>query len=277
MTTTSTTVHIETPDGTVAAEPLGEGDPPLMLVHGWACRRSHMRRLATDLSANHETLNLDLLGHGDSDAPHVDYRLDRLALGLAAAIEQQLGRPAVVIGHSMGAAVTLELIRMRPALVRAAVLLDCTPIVRDPQVTSMMEHHRVVFAAPEYLDEMEPFVRSLFIPESPPEIVEQVVEDMLACPQHVISSAMHAMADWDGPAALGAARTPLLHISTGAFGTGVELAGLAPDLRLGLAVGTGHFLQMEVPAQVEAMIERFLDIAIPDGATSPPPPSIPTA
>ena len=37
-----------------------------------------------------------------------------------------------------------------------------------------------------------------------------------------------------------------------------------PDLHVGMTVGAGHFHQLEVPEQVTAMIERFLEVAITD-------------
>jgi hypothetical protein len=38
---------------------------------------------------------------------------------------------------------------------------------------------------------------------------------------------------------------------------------LCPQLINGQTVGAGHFNQLEVPEQVNAMIERFLAIALP--------------
>ena len=35
---------------------------------------------------------------------------------------------------------------------------------------------------------------------------------------------------------------------------------LKPDLEVGITVGAGHFHQLEVPEQVNAMIERFLQL-----------------
>jgi pimeloyl-ACP methyl ester carboxylesterase len=40
------------------------------------------------------------------------------------------------------------------------------------------------------------------------------------------------------------------------------LRAIKPDLELGITVGAGHFHQLEVPEQVNAMIERFLQVAV---------------
>jgi pimeloyl-ACP methyl ester carboxylesterase len=37
---------------------------------------------------------------------------------------------------------------------------------------------------------------------------------------------------------------------------------IEPDLEVGITVGAGHFHQLEVPEQVNAMIERFLAVSL---------------
>jgi pimeloyl-ACP methyl ester carboxylesterase len=39
--------------------------------------------------------------------------------------------------------------------------------------------------------------------------------------------------------------------------------GVFPDILYGKTVGSGHFCQLEVPEQINAMIDRFLTIALP--------------
>jgi pimeloyl-ACP methyl ester carboxylesterase len=41
----------------------------------------------------------------------------------------------------------------------------------------------------------------------------------------------------------------------------VRLRAIKPDLHVGITVGAGHFHPLEVPEQVNGMIERFLDVA----------------
>ncbi len=49
----------------------------------------------------------------------------------------------------------------------------------------------------------------------------------------------------------------------GSAGTDVlRLLEIKPDLEVGITVGAGHFHQLEVPEQVNAMIERFLAISL---------------
>jgi pimeloyl-ACP methyl ester carboxylesterase len=51
-------------------------------------------------------------------------------------------------------------------------------------------------------------------------------------------------------------RVPVLVITAGE--PEADLGERIADLTLGRTVGAGHFVQLEVPDQVNAMIERFL-------------------
>lgn len=60
-----------------------------------------------------------------------------------------------------------------------------------------------------------------------------------------------------------AAVLPRVHVPVLAISAGEPEAGLSEhiaDLTLGRTVGSGHFVQLEAPDQVNAMIERFLTL-----------------
>ena len=70
------------------------------------------------------------------------------------------------------------------------------------------------------------------------------------------------MGEWDGEAATRACGVPMLHISADVpINDAAALRALNPLLRTGQTVGAGHFHQLQVPEQVNAMIERFLLLA----------------
>ncbi len=66
--------------------------------------------------------------------------------------------------------------------------------------------------------------------------------------------------EFDDVAAVLACRAPFLYIDAGTPNVDVNrLRRMAPHLALGRTVGSGHFNQLEVPDQVNAMIARFLE------------------
>ncbi len=86
--------------------------------------------------------------------------------------------------------------------------------------------------------------------------------------QHVMVSAYQALGGYD---AARAARvtTPSLYIAANEPSPRADMSRvrqILPTLAFGQTVGSGHFCQLEVPDQVNAMIDRFLAIGTRPGA-----------
>jgi pimeloyl-ACP methyl ester carboxylesterase len=86
---------------------------------------------------------------------------------------------------------------------------------------------------------------------------------MLASPRHVIASAWEQLRKVDGKSAAQACTVPALFINAATWRPELErLQELCPHVMLGQTVGAGHFNMLEVPDQVNAMIERFLILTV---------------
>ena len=91
-----------------------------------------------------------------------------------------------------------------------------------------------------------------------------IVDHMCATPQPVAAAVVRGVSEWSGRDRFARCAAPVLLLRTdvGPDSDVLRLRELKPDLEVGITVGAGHFHQLEVPDQVNAMIERFL-------ATSP--------
>ncbi|MEJ7755035.1 MAG: alpha/beta hydrolase [Nocardioidaceae bacterium] len=89
-------------------------------------------------------------------------------------------------------------------------------------------------------------------------------------PRHVVLSAWeNGFFGFDSAEVVAACRMPFMYVDAGTPNVDLEeLRRLCPTLVLGRTVGAGHFHQLEVPDQVNAMIERFLVLAINDRRSS---------
>jgi pimeloyl-ACP methyl ester carboxylesterase len=101
------------------------GRPPLVFLHGGGQTRHSWDRTAVRMSeVGWETFQLDARGHGDSDwDPDGDYRIDAFVDDLIAFLGT-LGRPAVVVGASLGGITALTVAGEHPGLVAGLVLVD---------------------------------------------------------------------------------------------------------------------------------------------------------
>jgi len=103
----------------------GEG-PTVLLVHGSAVDHRTWTIQLTTLRDRVRLLAYDRRGAGRSPLPEGrDFvTVEELAADAAALLEGHGGGPAVACGSSFGGVVVLELVRQRPELVRAAMLLE---------------------------------------------------------------------------------------------------------------------------------------------------------
>jgi pimeloyl-ACP methyl ester carboxylesterase len=249
---------------TLAYEATGTGDPPFVFVHGWTCNHTHFAPQVAHFGRRHRVVAVDLRGHGASDAPEQEYTVSGFADDVAWLCEQVgVSRP-ILVGHSMGGTVVLDVAARYPELPRAVVMIDAAPIVGTSPSADMAAEVAAALAGPEGAATraaiIEGATASLHLD---PALHAKVKADMNAVPAHVANSAVANGTLWDGEAAARACRVPALHIGADdPHNDAAALRALNPCLRTGQTVGAGHFNQLEVPDQVNAMIERFLEVAM---------------
>jgi|DewCreStandDraft_2_1066082.scaffolds.fasta_scaffold00195_78 pimeloyl-ACP methyl ester carboxylesterase len=242
----------------------GTGDPPVLLVHGWCCDHTYFAPQFEHFRREHRTVAVDLRGHGQSDKPEQDYTIAGFADDLAwLCRELGLSKP-VVIGHSMGGVIAVELARRHADLPAAVVALDA-PLAPPPGRRERSLRLIEALRGPHYREAQREFVAQvLFLSTDDAQRKARIVDAMSSAPQHVMAGAYAARYAWDGETALKACRVPLLSIAAAVPLTDpARLRELCPHAVTGQTVGAGHFLQLEVPEQVNAMIDRFLRIALP--------------
>lgn len=99
---------------------------PLILVHGFGGSIGHWRKNIPVLAASgYRVFALDLLGFGGSDKPPLDYSLDLWKALLKDFWAEQVQEPAVFVGNSIGALLSLMLIADYPEIATGGILLNC--------------------------------------------------------------------------------------------------------------------------------------------------------
>jgi len=102
---------------------VGQG-PDVLLIHGAGGSTHSWARLAPLLAETHRVIMLDLPGQGFTRSPKGRARLPDVAADIAALAGQEGWRPQMIIGHSAGAAVALEMVRKGLATPEAVVLIN---------------------------------------------------------------------------------------------------------------------------------------------------------
>jgi non-heme chloroperoxidase len=119
-------------DLNLVATEVGKHHPELVVfLHGAGQTRHSWRATVSAVAAaGYHVLSLDLRGHGDSDwSPGGDYCSDAFIEDLRQ-ILQELGKPAFLVGASMGGLLALMAVgESDPGWVRGLVLVDIAPRV----------------------------------------------------------------------------------------------------------------------------------------------------
>jgi pimeloyl-ACP methyl ester carboxylesterase len=239
-------------------------DPPVLLVHGWCCAHAYFAPQFEHFARRgNRVVAVDLRGHGKSDKPRQTYTMQVFASDLAWVCERlELAKP-VVVGHSMGGIVAFDLAARYPDLPSGVVMLDAAvvlPSAARAAIPGFLEKLR----SPSFRETLRDYVaNSLFIPTDDRERKGYILDAMSSASQHVVVSAFEGLRDYDPTEETGGLAVPAVYIAADEALPRSDMNRfheLAPQILYGKTVGSGHFCQLEVPEQVNAMFDRFLTV-----------------
>ena len=242
-------------------EETGAGEPAMVFVHGWCCDRTHFAPQAAHFSATRCCVSLDLRGHGESDKPADGYTIPAFAEDVAFVCDELGLRKPVIVGHSMGGAIALSLAARRPELPSAIVMLDGA-ILQPAALDAVVAELNPAMHSDAYLEPLTQIFHGMFMPTDDAARHERIVASATATPRHVLIAEWDALWSNDAEADAAACKVPALYV--GAHAPAADMTRVReamPHAIVAQTAGAGHFHQLEVPDQVNAMIERFLAIS----------------
>jgi pimeloyl-ACP methyl ester carboxylesterase len=252
--------HYATIDGArVHYKVLGKGRVTLVFVHGLGGEMNVWREQAQQLSAKNRVLVVDLPGYGQSDKPEkVKYSMRYFARGIRAAMDDAKIDRAVLVGHSMGAAVIREFDRMYPSRTRALVVVDGALVNNLPP--EAVEKFIGPMRGPDYVQNLDAMFDAMTGHASPPLRME-LKAAATATPQYVLVSSMEAMFDpsvWKQDKIT----VPLLVINTTSPMWTAKyvdaVRAMAHDLRYMTIDESDHFIMLEQPDALNEAIEKWM-------------------
>lgn len=117
----------------------GEGELPILLLHGFDSSLMEFRRLVPKLTPTTETFAVDFFGFGLTDRP-VDIKVtpETIKTHLHGFWQQLIQRPLILVGASMGGAVAIDFALTYPEIVQKLVLLDSAGFAGGPAMGKLM-------------------------------------------------------------------------------------------------------------------------------------------
>jgi pimeloyl-ACP methyl ester carboxylesterase len=248
--------------------------PPLVLVNGWTGDHGIFTPQIAHFGKTRRVVAVDLRGHGVSDAPEQEYTMAGFVDDLAWQCAQLRLQKPVVIGHSFGGAVVLELCGRYPELASGMVMIDSIVMppsaLRDsPDLQRLLDgiggpNYRAVSRANAWdigCDFDDPARRKMIYDT-------YILPPCDKIPQHAAFSAIKNFAlNFDPVPAAEACKIPMAYISADVPMVNMardldRLKKICPQMAFGQTLLAGHFNTIEVADQVNAMLERFLAVGL---------------
>ncbi len=265
--------RVDVGDVALHVEAAGHG-PPVALLHGFSGCASTLAATAEHLASRFRTLCIDLVGHGESDAPDdpAAYSFAACTRQVADALAALDARPAHLLGYSMGGRVALGLGVARPASVRSAVLVGARAGFADPEERLRRRLADDALAEAIERDGIESFVdrwmaQPLFATQRRlgEAFLEAARQQRLRNRACALARSLRGMGAGAQPPLhhrLAALRAPVL-LAVGAEDEvfrreARELAARLPRARIALVPEAGHAAHLENPSAFHRIVRDFL-------------------
>jgi pimeloyl-ACP methyl ester carboxylesterase len=258
----------------------------VLLVHGIGAGGARdWRETVVWLQRSYHVVAVDLPGFGASSKANALYSPTNYARVLHRVAERFLRRPFVLVGHSMGAVVSLRYAATHPQDVERLVVADAPGILHRHSVASQFLAQLGMEFVPPWLDPLEGllnFARRLLTPLArlrfEPGVIlasPQLRESLLGGDPKMIAGL--AVVSEDLSANLAAVRAETLVVWGGRDPlvpprTGKVLALKLPRAQLQVIADSGHTPMLEAPAEFRAVLLPFLELGLPGAAAARPVP-----
>ena len=247
----------------VAYETRGMEGNTIVFVHGWSADRSSWRRQMHGLDTERRLVAVDLIGHGESDAPETEYSKSLFAESVVAVMNDLGIERAILVGHSMGVTVVRQFYRLYPDRVEALVAVDGAMIPMPPD---RLEQMMAPLRGPDYKKVMEAMMEhmSTVAPGLSTEDAERLKTVTLSTPQHVLLGSAEESRDpdvWkddpiDVPMLVLMAKNPFSPVPLDE--NQALLRRIAARLEYHEWEGVSHLLTMERPAEFNTLLTAFV-------------------
>ena len=248
-------VPIAGPAGALVVDDGGRGGLPVVLVHSLAGTSAHWARQLEHLRATRRALALDLRGHGASDPPrNGDFSLKALADDIAAVVDARGIQRLVLVGHSLGGGAALSYAGAHPDRVAALLLLD--PIGDGKQIPAQQADSFLQGLEADYETVIQEYWGQIAGPNQ--DVKERLLADLRATPRETVVPGFREGMRFDPDPSLAGYRGPKLSVVTPYNDEPFSLHRLGNGFPHRLVTGTGHWIQLDQPEEMNRILDEFL-------------------
>jgi pimeloyl-ACP methyl ester carboxylesterase len=253
--------------------------PAVVLVHGLGQNGARdWGKLIPALAERYEVFALDLPGFGESDKGNHLYSPANYARVIEAVLAPRVARPFVLIGHSMGGAVSLAYAAAYPSRIGRLVFVDLAGVLHRSVYAGYLSRFAAQLATGVYPQDapwFDSFVRTILTRVESVPLSSELVLGIPALRQRMLRGepnaiAAYALVEHDFSGALRGVRAPTLVIwgsedRVAPLRTGQMAAALVPGARLAVIEGADHTPMLSAAARFNALVLDELEerLALP--------------
>jgi pimeloyl-ACP methyl ester carboxylesterase len=250
----------------------GQGRPAIVFVHGFGCAHTDWDAQVAHLAPRHQTVAVDLPGHGATPGAAADCSIERYGADVAAVMRAVALPRTVLVGHSMGCRVVIEAALQASDQVGGVILVDGSQFA--PAMEAVLRER---FATPDgYAAMVQDLFADMFTARSDGAIVASIRARADRLPRVIGEQMLADMQRYDvdrlAPALAGL-RVPVMALQTTYSNEKRErrplregqttpyldlIRACVPSVRIEIIPDTGHFPQLDEAARTNALIDSFL-------------------
>jgi pimeloyl-ACP methyl ester carboxylesterase len=258
--------------GLIYHQVAGAGQPAIVFVHGFGCASNDWTAQIARFAPRHQTIAVDLPGHGATPGTAEDCSIERYGADVAEVMRAVALGPAVLVGHSMGCRVVVEAALQAPVHTAGVILVDGSQFA--PAMEAVL---RARLAEPDgYATTVRGLFAEMFTAKSDPAVVASVEARAERLPRAVGQKMLTDMQRYDTfrlTASLACLRAPIMVLQATYANEKRERRPLqegqttpyldmvrtqVPSARIEIIPDTGHFPQLDESARTNTLIEGFL-------------------
>jgi pimeloyl-ACP methyl ester carboxylesterase len=250
----------------------GQGEPAVVLVHGWSCNENYWNAQLAPLKARYTVVMVDLAGHGASGKNRTDWSMANYGEDVASVVRQIPNHQVVLVGHSMGATVALEATRRIGDRVIGIIAVDALKSIGQPPMPQKQIETRVAAFRNDFIGETRKFVaESLFPKSADSQFVNKVAYDMSLASPTVAVASMEALLSTDLAPVVADVHVPVMAINSDLTPTDeARIRKSLADFKVAVIPHTSHFLMMDdTPRFNPVLLSDIQTLVQKAGAASP--------
>lgn len=251
---------VKSSDGVeIAYSVYGKGEPALIFVHGWGWDQSLWKGQAAKFSSKYKVVTLDLAGHGESGKKRKNFTIKDFGNDVVSVINKLQLKKVILVGHSMGGIINLEVYRQIKDKVVGIIGADTYQLFQKGENPKSAEDYLTTFKE-NYLGSVREYVRTLFLESADSALVEKMVKKMQKLPPEIGMDIFRNVYQYNSLQAATDLQPRIIAVNGQKFKVKeAENIKILPNFSAKIIRGTGHFPMIEKPQEFDEKLQEAIN------------------